>query len=108
MILCKHQSHICLLTADKPLSFLWGIHSLRDDKVFRLCQSFYGLLCTWRHLGGNHHRAHILHVGGDGKTEEQHHHHRHTEEYQHRTLVAQNVLGFLYYKCYKLFHFSKH
>ena len=45
-ILCKHQGHICLLTADELFSLPWGVHRLRDDKIFRLCQSFYGLLCA--------------------------------------------------------------
>ena len=44
------EAHIGLLTADEQLSLLRGIHRLRDDKIFRLCQSFYGLLCTGRHL----------------------------------------------------------
>jgi hypothetical protein len=47
------------------------------------------------HLRSYHHRTHVLHVVGDGKAEEQHQHNRHTEEYQHRTLVAQDVFGFL-------------
>ena len=34
-------------------------------------------------------------IVGDGEAKKKHHHNRHAKEDQHRTLVAQDVLGFL-------------
>ena len=103
-ILVKHEAHIRFLATNQPLGLLWRGDGLRDGEVLRLCQSMNGGLRLVIHLRSHHHRAHVLHVGGDGETEEQHQHHGHTEKYQHRPLVAQNVLRFFLYKCDKLLH----
>jgi hypothetical protein len=43
------------------------------------------------HLGGDDHGAHVLHIVGDGKAEEQHQHDGHAEEDEHGAAVAQDV-----------------
>ena len=52
----------------------------------------------------DHHRPHISHIRADGEAEEQHQYQRHAEEYQHRPLVAHDVLCFLDDKTIKLLH----
>ena len=83
---------------------MWRADGLGNSEVFRLCQPLNSRLRQMGHLRGDHHGAHVLHVCSDGEAEKEHHHHWHSEEYQHRTHVAQDMLGFLDYKCYKLFH----
>ena len=77
---------------------------MRDNEIFRLGKAFHNLSGGMVAIGCYHHRAHVLHVGSDGKTEEEHQHDRHTEEDKHGTLVTQYVLCFLAYEGYKLFH----
>ena len=45
------------------------------------------------HLRCDHHCPNVLHVGSDSETKDEHQHNRHAKQDQHRTLVAQDVLG---------------
>ena len=94
-ILGKDYGEVGFLTTNHPFRIFWRGDGFDNRKVFRSRQSLYSCPSQMVHLRGHHHRTHIPHVVGDSKAEEQHHHDGHAEEYQHRTLVAQDVFGFL-------------
>ena len=52
-----------------------------------------------------HGHAHVLHLGGDGKAEQDNLHHGHHEQDEHRPAVAEDVAEFLAGKYEELFHF---
>jgi hypothetical protein len=55
-------------------------------------------------IAHNHYGAHVFHVGGNGKAEQQHHDYRHAKQDKHGALVADNVLCFLDNERNKLLH----
>ena len=91
----EDNSEVGLLATYHQFRILWRWDSRRQRKVFRSSKVIDGRLCRVIHLRGDYHRAHSLHVVGDGEAEDEHHHNGHAKEDQHRALVAQDVLGFL-------------
>ena len=101
---CKDDGKVCPLATYQLFGLLRRSHRGSDSEIFGGGQTLHCLLCLRTHLRGDHHRAHIPDVRGDGEAEQQHQHHRHAEENEHRTSVAQDVTRFLENKREELLH----
>jgi hypothetical protein len=73
-------------------------------EIFTGIQAFYHLLAIGKGRRDEHGRLHIANLGGDGEAEQDNLYNGHTDQDQHRTPVAQDVIEFFPDKCNKLFH----
>ena len=101
----EHHSHIHLRAAEGLIHLLRCMETGRKREVLRSVQPLDDAARQYVVRRVEYGHAHVLHLGGDGKAEQDNLHHRHHEQDEHRPAVAEDVAEFLTGKYEELFHF---
>ena len=102
--LAENKRHVNLPSSERSLHIGGRMQAADDGEVFACIHAVDDTAGNYVIRRVEHRHTHVLHLGGDGKTEKDYLHDGHAQQNQHRAPVAEDMEELFSDERYELFH----